>query len=203
MKAARSTCFIGVKPGMDPEGKKMQYATGTAFFIGPKILLTTAHLVPDCNREIIAQLPGTRKRTLFAETLFNNPKFDTLRCKCIATGYPNVDISILEVSGHYEAETYLEIKPYLLRPEDQASVDLIGYPGLYDEHYVQSMYPHPLELDAVNDVIQLFPKDQLVITHGPIVQCGITPTYRLSTVIGMSGSPVLLNGNVIGNDHLC
>src|SRR5436190_23207754 len=53
--------------------------------------------------------------------------------------------------------------------------------------------------DGVNEVETLFPKRELIITHGPVVLGGIMPTYRLSTVGGMSGSPVLLDGAVIGN----
>ena len=39
----------------------------------------------------------------------------------------------------------------------------------------------------------------LVVTHGPVNSGGMMPTYRLSTVRGMSGSPVILNGKVVGN----
>jgi hypothetical protein len=197
-KAGQSTCFVGVQPGVDFAGKPTAYGAGTAFFVGPKTLVTAGHLVPDNKRKIMAQIPGTRPRTLFVENLFNKPKFEVIECKCIGTGYPNADISILQVVGPYVATTYLQIEPLMPKDEDRTSVDVVGYPGLYDEYYIQSMHDAAIEWEAVNDVLDLFPKHELVITHGPIVDRGIMPTYRLSTVTGMSGSPVLFNGKVIG-----
>ena len=60
--AAKSTCFIGVKPGLDDDGKPTPSASGTAFFVGPTILVTAGHLVPDGKRKIVAQHPGTGLR---------------------------------------------------------------------------------------------------------------------------------------------
>lgn len=61
------------------------------------------------------------------------------------------------------------------------------------------MHHGPINGDLLDDVFALFPKSQLVITHGPVVLGGIMPTYRLSTVSGMSGSPVIVNGKARGN----
>ena len=196
--AAQSTCFIGVSPGVNDRGKEVPYASGNAFFVGPRTLITAAHLVPDTKRRILAQMPGTRQRTMLVETLFKNPAFEVLECKCIATGYPDVDISILQVVGSWRAEKYLEIKDIRLNPEGKADVDLMGYAGLYNEYYVQSMNPRTLPYEEVEDFIELFPKTKLLISHGPIVKYGIMPTYAVSTVSGMSGCPVLYDGDAIG-----
>ena len=130
--------------------------------------------------------------------LFNSTN-DTFTCTYVGTGHPNADIAILEVSGNYRAETYLEVKQHTLKPDDCGSVDVIGYPGLYDDQYAWSMN-HAATRDSVKDLMELFPKRQLIVTHGPLVHCGIMPTYRLSTVGGMSGGPVMLNGEVIGKN---
>jgi Trypsin-like peptidase domain len=200
--AAKSSCFIGVKPGII-DGKPASYATGTAFFVGPDILITAAHVVPDNHRKIVAQLPGTRERTMFVKTLFNHPQeFEVIECKCIISGYPNVDISILQVIGSYRTKDYLDIERIVVKAENQDSVDIIGYPGLYNEEYVQGMHHLPLKWRTVTDFIELFPKLELIITHGTIVMGGMMPTYRLSTVKGMSGAPVIVNGKVIGLYHI-
>lgn len=197
---AKSTCFIVVKPGLSDDGKSISYASGTAFFVGPTILVTAGHLVPDGKRNIVAQFPGTRNATFFVEDHFDDPVkhgLQTFQCKFVGTGRPNADISILQVIGPYQAENYLEVRRSSLNSEDQQSVDVVGYTGMYTARYVRNMN-HVAHRDSVNDVEALFPKRELIITHGPVVLGGIMPTYRLSTVGGMSGSPVLLNGAVIG-----
>ena len=83
-------------------------------------------------------------------------------------------------------------------------MDVVGYTGMYTARYVRNMN-HAAHRDSVaahrdrvNNVEALFPKRELIITHGPLVLRGIMPTYRASTITGMSGSPVLVNGDVIG-----
>ena len=214
--AAQSICYLGVKPGRNFDGKVTPYGAGTAFFVGPTTLITAAHLVPDNKRRIVAQLPGTRRATSFVENLFNkhpcpppsslpqtrssSSGLETFECKCLGTGLPNVDIAILEVLGPYIAPVYLAIDQGsghgALNPDD--FVDIIGYPGIYNERYIQSMHHGAIDGDLLDDVFSLFPKSQLVITYGPVVLGGIMPTYRVSTVSGMSGSPVIVNGKVRG-----
>ena len=158
-----------------------------------------AHLVPDNNRRILAQLPGTLRATTFVEDLFDkdDPEpLETIECKCLGTGLPDADIAILQVIGTYKAKVYLEIEDCDLNPND--SVDVVGYPGLYDERYVRRMHPDLIRGDLVDNVFELFPKSQLVVTHGSVVLGGIMPTYRLSTIAGMSGSPVVVNGKAKG-----
>ena len=120
----------------------------------------------------------------------------TFECKCKATGRPNADIAILEVCGTYRAPKHLEVDRTALSQND--FVDVIGYPGVYNESYVSSMHDKPVDGDILDDVMDLLPKSRLVITHGPVTSGGMMPTYRLSTVRGMSGSPVMLTGKVVG-----
>ena len=133
--AAKSTCFIAVKPGMDNQRRDITYSYGTAFFVSPKILLTVAHIVADGHRKIIAQLPGTRPRTPFVRKLCAKPSFDVLECRWIASGYPNLDISVLEVTGKFRAEHYLTIEP---QPTGfgPGCVDVIGYPDHLMNDYI-------------------------------------------------------------------
>lgn len=197
--AGQSTCFIGVSPGIDRFGKSINYASGTAFFVGPSTLITAAHIVPDGNRQIVAQYPGARRATSFVDNLFNaaNPlHLETFKCKFKATGRPNADITILEVCGTYRAPVHLEVNQVLLTPND--CVDVIGYPGMYNERYVREMHDKPVDGEIVDNVLDLLPKSRLIVTHGPVNSGGMMPTYRLSTVRGMSGSPVILNGKVVG-----
>jgi len=190
-----------VSPGRDRFGKSITYASGTAFFVGPTTLITAAHIVPDGNRKIVAQYPGTRRATFFVHHLLNpnNPlNLETFECKCKTTGRPNADIAILEVCGTYRAPLHLEVGQLALNQNDY--VDVIGYPGVYNERYVSEMHDKPVDGDIVEDVLELLPKSRLVITHGPVTSGGMMPTYRLSTVRGMSGSPVIMNGKVVGKN---
>ena len=74
------------------------------------------------------------------------------------------------------------------------------YLGMYTEKQVLHMHSSEDLVDRhmVRDVEALFPKHELVITHGSVLFGGICPCYRLSTVVGISGAPVVLNGKAIG-----
>ena len=139
--------------------------------------------------------------------------FETAQCTCFigvnpepdgkgpisgtaATGRPNVDISILKVKGDFRAKRYLKIKRHDLKPEE--AIDVIGYPGRYGERYVLDMHGGLADWDSINNVTELFPKCELIVSNGIVESNGIMPTYQLSTVIGMSGSPVVVSGEVIG-----
>src|SRR5947207_15311098 len=61
------------------------------------------------------------------------------------------------------------------------------------------MHHGALDRDAVKDITDLFPKCELIVSHGTVHLGGNTPTYYLSTVTGMSGSPVVKGGKVVGN----
>jgi len=195
--AAQSTCYIGVKPDRNLETPSAGYQYGTAFFVSSTLLITAAHLVPDNKRRIVGQLPGTQRATSFVEDLFKKPPpFDTFECKCLGTGLPNADLAVLQVTGSYRAKVFLKIDESGLDVDDL--VDVVGYPGLYSERDVRNMHPGLIDGDIVDDVFELFPKSRLVITHGLVVLGGFMPRYRVSTVSGMSGSPVIVNGKVRG-----
>ena len=205
MSAARSTCNIGVKRHVTTDGK---YASGTAFFVGPKTLLTAGHVVSDSKDIIIIEKPGILKATYFVEHLFQ-PTQSTIvqryRCKLVDTLSRNADISVLQVLGDFTADNYLTVKQESLDDDCHYPVDILGYPAAYTDKQVQRMHPSEelVDGDMIHDIEALFPKRQLVITHGSIISGGNHPVYQLSTVGGMSGAPVVLNGNVIGESiHL-
>lgn len=200
--AARSTCFVAVKCHQKSGNAAQSYRSGTAFFVSPTVLLTTGHIVHDHKDTIVIELPGTLEATYFLERLFQtfpDANSQTVMCKLLETGYPDVDVSVLEVVGPYKSEHYLCIEHHKFVADIDA-VDVIGYPGDYSSREVMRM--HPLQDlvtgRMVHDVEALFPKCELVITHGSMIFGGIQPCYRLSTVMGMSGAPVVLNGNVVG-----
>lgn len=179
--------------------------SGTAFFVAPKILLTAGHMVPDHNRKVVARPPGRQKAVLYLKELFyEKPRLETFECELLETGPRNVDISVLRVKGDYQSPNWVQIGQSVLK-KGQA-VDVIGYPGLYTEEYVGMMRPRELiersdeesPWTDVERVFSLFPKSTLVISYGVIAEEGDRPLYHLSTVVGMSGSPVILDGCVVG-----
>ena len=197
MSAAQSTCYIAVRPDRNPDTLSPGYQYGTAFFVSSTVLITAAHLVPDNKRRIVGQLPGTQHATFFAEDLFKKPPpFSTFECKCLGTGLPNADLAVLQVTGSYRAKVFLEIDYGGLKSDDP--VDVVGYPGQYSYRDVRNMHPGLIDGDLVEDVFELFPQGRLLVTYGLVVLGGFMPRYRLSTVSGMSGSPVIMNGKVKG-----
>jgi hypothetical protein len=111
-----------------------------------------------------------------------------------------------EVVGTYSSTNYIEVEQQILAEECDATVDILGYPGSYTSRDVQGMrdiqkIDVSSELvDSMNDdVCALFPKCSLVITHGSVTHGGDLPCYAVSTVGGMSGGPLIMNGKAIGN----
>lgn len=193
LTTAKSTCFIGVNPGPGGVGP----ISGTAFFVSSTTLITAGHMAPDRNRTIVAQYPGTQKAELFVEELFNNnPGVETFECEFVATGLPNADISILKVNGTFKAPYHVNVAQTTLIHDDR--VDVIGYPGYYTGRYVRRMHTGHVDRNAITAVEELFPKCELVVSHGSVDFGGNMPTYFLSTVVGMSGSPVIKSGQVVG-----
>lgn len=202
LAAARSTCSIAVKCHQKGRGGgTLSYRSGTAFFVSPTILLTAAHIVRDHKDTIVIELPGTLKATGFLERLFQpSANLRTISCKLLETGHPDTDVSVLEVVGTFKSEHYLPIEQHRFVP-DVDTVDVVGYPSILTTRQIQHMHPCEdlVELNMVEDVETLFPRRELIVTHGSVIFGGIQPSYRLSTVPGLSGAAVLLNGNVIGN----
>ena len=77
-------------------------------------------------------------------------------------------------------------------------VDVIGYPGEYTSSYLRDSQRVRIGRSELADVMELLPKCELTVTHGPVIRGGKMPTYRLSTIGGMSGTPVILNGKGVG-----
>lgn len=156
-------------------------------------------MAQNSNTRIVAQLPGTRKARMLVEQLFvRRSELETFDCEFVETGWPAPDISVLRVKGDYKAKYYVQIEPKLVSQGD--AVDVVGYPGCYGERYVQKMHTGDVDRDAINAVTELFPKCELIVSHGSVEVNGNMPTYYLSTVIGMSGSPVVMSGKVVGNN---
>jgi V8-like Glu-specific endopeptidase len=85
-------------------------------------------------------------------------------------------------------------------PQVNDIVDVIGYPGNYDERWLENQHKHIIDdtdnlMTVATDIL---PKWRLSVTCGPFLEIGVEGTYHLSTCGGMSGGPVVYNGKVIG-----
>lgn len=82
------------------------------------------------------------------------------------------------------------------------SIDIPGHPGTYTDYQLFEIHTAEGVVGErlIQDVLALFPKRQLIVTRN-LVAGGDLPRYEVSTVGGVSGAPVLLNGQVIGT-HL-
>jgi Trypsin-like peptidase domain len=182
-------------PGRD------SFESGTAFFVSETTLLTAGHMARQGNTDFRIQLPGTFQAELFVEQLFEQgSEVPTIECEIVKNQYTRgVDICLLRVKGDFKAKRHLQIKRTDFSPGE--AVDVMGYPGDYPSRYVRKMHTGPRVTRAsVDDVEQLFPKCELTVSHGNIESAGSMPTYLLSTVVGMSGSPVLKFGEAIGKE---
>jgi len=197
---ARKTCFIGVNPGWETN----HAVSGTAFFVSNTMLVTAGHMAPDGNRRIVAQHPGIRQAKMFVQDLFRwPPPADTFECEFVATGLPNVDITILKVKeGTYQAEAPVSIEQKRFVAGD--GVDVLGYPGRYGDEYIRVMHGGETDRRELQDVGELFRRCELTVSYGTVVDTGGNmPMYRVSTVVGMSGSPVIVSGKVVGKISPC
>src|SRR5438045_5376008 len=64
--AAKCTCYAFL-PSVTG-----RMCTGTAFFVGPRTLITVGHLAPKVGTVVKAQLPGTREVEAQSENLWFN-----------------------------------------------------------------------------------------------------------------------------------
>src|SRR2546430_16056792 len=107
------------------------------------------HNLHDHKDTIIVEMPGTLEAEYFSERLFQTSTrtgHPTVICKLLETGYPDADISVLEVVGPFKSAHYLSIEQQKF-VADADAVDVIGYLGMYTEK--QNLPMHPSE-DLVN-----------------------------------------------------
>lgn len=201
-KVARCTCFIGAKNSTHDD----DFASGTAFFVGPTTLLTAGHVAPHKLTSIVAQIPGVRTAVVDVSTLFNkDPPVKTFPCSVVLEEQDSfVDLAILDCSqSTFRATEWLELDRTVLK--HAIKVDLVGYPAFYSPQYIRDTQDigaldKSAVQSAVREIEELLPYCELTVTHGPIKRAGKMPTYRVSTIGGMSGSPVISEGKVVGMD---
>jgi len=190
-------------------------------------LITAGHLAYKRGTKLIAVLPGTLSVQESAETLWsgqgNLPA--TFQCivkkslhrepprnqdKTASTGISvlksvpwnrskrvAIDISVLDCSGRYEAKQWLTIERKTL--ENDSLVDIVGYPGLYNIDNLRKMFKGtPIDSEHERSAKELLPPRDLTISHGIVVESGDKPAYKVTTVGGMSGSPVIVDGKAVG-----
>ena len=221
--AAQSTCYV---VGKGPQG----IITGTAFFIGPSTLITAGHVAHKKGTKLVAQLPGTLvvepdagklwkggnnlpptfectvKKSLYREppsdkdgaATFN---IDGLSCMKWAQEKTAIDIAILDCSKRYEAKHWLSLETGNLRKD--SLVDIVGYPGYYTLMTLRRMFDGVnIDNQHVQDATELLPRSELIISHGKVIESGDNPTYIVSTIGGMSGAPVIVDGKAVGTSPL-
>jgi len=200
----KSTVCIVIDISSPNGGYQRQF--GTAFFIDKKFLITAGHNVfPKEDSRIKIQIiqPGLSHVNY---TKYENGEYVTIDCTVDDSLYKKVngpyekDIAILH-AGSYSApiDHFVELSADL--PEQDAVVDVIGYPGELGAAWMRRQ-------DKVNDideslkaVAKLLPVRTLTATRGTVQSVkGSTITYNVSTCPGMSGSCVLHKGKVIGID---
>ena len=190
-RGAQSVCRIAV---LDKKGKTY---SGTAFFVTETLLLTAGHLIPDGKRKIVAQKPGTSWGEIYLDALFEkNPPCDVIPCRFIGSGYSRVDLAALEVEGPFRADHIMEITQQNLQSGE--AVDIIGYAGEISIQYIRKMHGGLPNRQDIDDVHGLFPIYRMLVSYGTIEATGNELTYAASTVIGMSGAPVVFQGQAIG-----
>jgi V8-like Glu-specific endopeptidase len=192
-KVARCTSIIGTYSD--------DFATGTGFFVGPSTLLTAKHVAPEKNVRVVAQIPGARTGLIDDGILLDeNVSQDMIVCEVVPDDSVSlVDITILDCSkSTFRATEWLDLDQTILKKS--MKVDLIGYPGDYTLTYArqtQGIDPKS-EKSEYRDIEDLLPRYELTITHGTVIRGGGTPSYRVSTIAGMSGSPIIVNGKAVG-----
>ena len=200
-RAAQCTCAI---VGQDTRDGKTYTYTGTAFFIGPTTLITAGHNAPTKHAKVMAQRPGTAEAAIDPFQVLDGSIANCFSCTISATLYAGetvmeTDISILECKNRYKADKWLQIDVNDF--EVGVGIDVMGYPGNYEVSLATDPdipfpdVPRGKRFELAN---QILPRWQLAISYGSTLSNGDNPTYDLSTIGGMSGGPVLLNGRVIG-----
>jgi hypothetical protein len=190
--AAKCTCYIVRKRGTNA-------GNGTAFFVGPNTLLTAGHVAHKKGDKIIAQLPGTQEVATVERVIEGDPNLATFECVVKKTlyreGSSEPDITLLDCSKSFSATAWLSIERTYLEPD--TAIDMLGYPGAYGREYLRQKQKYEVSIADEGDVKRLLPSWKLVVSHGPVLQPG--DRYKVSTIGGMSGGPVILNGKAVGS----
>lgn len=196
-----ATCTCNIAAKYPSNG--LTYGYATAFFVGPTLLLTAAHIYDGADTEIVAQLPGRQTTHVDIKQLFlEKPPIQVFKCSALLLNRPvAADILVLDCSSSgYRAHSWIDIsRNYLV---DGVGIDLVGYPGPYSPQYVADTQNMP-EVSAtdIDDLRDLLPACQLTISYGTVMKefrAPILRSYRVSTIGGMSGSPVVLGGKAVG-----
>lgn len=196
---ALATCSI---VGRRRDGR---YTTATAFFIGPTTLLTAGHSVAEVGKTIWAQLPGL-------ETCHPNPsevfqgitsisRFPCYVKERLYAGSQDKDIAILKTEGFRGAYTDKVELDNGIQDTETDLVYVIGYPGEYSMSSIQAKYASRVKSvkEAFQQALIALPPFELAVTCGKLITGGENPVYKASTIAGMSGSPVVFKGKVVGD----
>lgn len=199
VSVAKCISFIGTK------SCNGEFASATAFFIGPVTLLTAGHVVPDKSMTVIAQLPGKQQAYMDVEGLFeDNPPVEVLHCRHrYSMDCADGDLAVLEfIDQDFKATQWVELDRKKLKTD--LGVDILGYPGAYGPEYVIRTHDEAVSANPTENrkVSELLPTCTLTVSHGPVLTGVPRPAYRLSTIAGMSGSPVIVDGKAAGTLRL-
>lgn len=178
--------------------------TGTAFFVGPTTLVSVGHMASEKGTKILAQLPGTLKVERQTHNLWlqpDDPKgpqtFTCIVSKSLhKKSKTDLDIAIASCKNSYQASQWLEIDKLPLT--QGLNVDLVGYPGWYTAPALAHTQGFVLSDTEEQDVRDILPRCELVVSHGIVLETGALVSYKLSTTGGMSGGPVIVNGKAVG-----
>ena len=201
--AAKCTTLVIVDVPPTSTGSRSRYF-GTAFFISPKVLLTAGHNTLGPQGPLKTVRITTPGLVHVSYNLLQSQRLATIECSVVGTLYTGkqtnsesylTDIAILH-SGSYTAGDYLPVSSE--PPNPGTTVNVIGYPGPAKEQWL-AIHEGLQNVEASRLVTdQMFPPRRLTISSGTVEALGGNIAYRVSTMPGMSGAPVLCNGSAIG-----
>jgi V8-like Glu-specific endopeptidase len=171
---------------------------GTAFFVGPRTLLTAGHNVVNHQKSgarFLISLPGVAE--INVDKLLNE-EIAAAVCTVVKYSYelkyPHKDIAVL-ASG-YISPDYLEIGNKSLALG--STVDVLGYPGDMNSWWLRKHRGLANADQSKEQAEKLLPRRRLVVSEGTVETVNTLITYKISTCPGMSGSALLYEGKVYG-----
>jgi len=200
--AAKCTAVMIVDVPSTTPGSWHRYYFGTAFFVSPKILLTAGHNTLGPQGPLKTVRITTPGLVHMSYNLLQSQRLTTIECAVVGTLYTGkhskshlTDIAILH-SGSYTAGDYLPVSSDPSNPGSE--VNVIGYPGPAKEEWL-AVHEGLQNVEASRLVTdQMFPPRRLTISSGTVEAVEGNISYRVSTMPGMSGAPVICNGSAIG-----